>query len=278
MDVAVRQDSFYAGVPLFRGFGRLMDPALYVPLPADWTVGIADIVQSTSAIAAKQYKTVNMAGAAVIAAVTNALDHREFPFVFGGDGASFAVPPGDLALAREAMAATAAWVRDDLGLVMRVAMVPVADIRAKGFDVRVARFAPSPDVSYAMFSGGGLGWAEAAIKRGEFAITPAPAGHHSGSLRTCRVVSRKFPPRAASSCRWWSCRQAARAPAPFEAQSKASSRCPRRAPMRAGPCLPEGRACAGRPRDSISSCAPCEKDLQPSAAWFSRAGRCLPIC
>jgi hypothetical protein len=174
MDVAVRQDSFYAGVPLFRGFGRLMDPALYVPLPADWTVGIADIVQSTSAIAAKQYKTVNMAGAAVIAAVTNALDHREFPFVFGGDGASFAVPPGDLALAREAMAATAAWVRDDLGLVMRVAMVPIADIRAQGFDVRVARFAPSPDVSYAMFSGGGLGWAEAAIKRGEFAITPAP--------------------------------------------------------------------------------------------------------
>ena len=36
-----------------------------------------------------------MAGAAVIAAVTNALDGREFPFVFGGDGASFAVSPGD---------------------------------------------------------------------------------------------------------------------------------------------------------------------------------------
>ena len=117
-----------------------------------------------------------MAGAAVIAAVTNALDQREFPFVFGGDGASFAVPPADLALAREAMAATAAWVRDDLGLNMRVALVPVAEIRAKGLDIRVARFAPSKDVSYAMFSGGGLAWAEAAIKRGEFAIAPAPPG------------------------------------------------------------------------------------------------------
>ncbi|MDQ8728942.1 DUF3095 domain-containing protein [Bradyrhizobium sp. LHD-71] len=176
MDIVARQDSFYASVPVFHGFARLMDPALYVSLPDDWVVGIADIVQSTTAIAAKRYKTVNMAGAAIIAAVTNALDHREFPFVFGGDGASFAVPPGDLALARDAMAATAAWVRDDLGLVMRVALVPVADIRAKGFDVRVARFAPSPNVSYAMFSGGGLGWAEAAIKRGEFAIEPAPSG------------------------------------------------------------------------------------------------------
>jgi hypothetical protein len=176
MDDATRLDSFYANVPAFRGFERLMDPDLYVALPADWTVGIADIVQSTAAIAAKRYKAVNMAGAAIIAAVTNALEQREFPFVFGGDGASFAVAPGDLALAQEAMAATAAWVRDDLGLVMRVALVPVAAIRAKGFDIRVARFAPSNDVSYAMFSGGGLGWAEAAIKRGEFAIAPAPQG------------------------------------------------------------------------------------------------------
>ena len=108
MDIAARQDSFYASVPVFRGFARLMDPALYIRLPDDWTVGIADVVQSTAAIAAKRYKAVNMAGAAVIASVTNALDQREFPFVFGGDGASFAVPPADLALAREAMAATAA--------------------------------------------------------------------------------------------------------------------------------------------------------------------------
>src|SRR5215213_1030304 len=113
MDIAARQDSFYARVPVFRGFARLMDPELYVPLPDDWTVGVADIVQSTAAIAAKRYKAVNMAGAAVIAAVTNALHEREFPFVFGGDGASFAVAPGDVAAARDAMAATAAWVRDD---------------------------------------------------------------------------------------------------------------------------------------------------------------------
>jgi len=176
MDIATRQDSFYAGVPVFRGFARLMDPQLYLALPDDWTVGIADVVQSTAAIAAQRYKAVNMAGASVIAAVTNALDQREFPFVFGGDGASFAVPPEDLATARAAMAATATWVREDLDLVMRVAMVPVADIRAEGLDIRVARFAPSKDVSYAMFSGGGLGWAEAAIKRGEFAIEPAPPG------------------------------------------------------------------------------------------------------
>src|SRR6202051_2024952 len=113
-------DTFYGGIPVFRGFSRLMAPALYSPLPDDWTIGVADIVESTRAIAEARYKAVNMAGASVIAAVTNALDGREFPFVFGGDGASFAVSPGDLALAREALAATAGWVKEDLDLIMRV--------------------------------------------------------------------------------------------------------------------------------------------------------------
>src|SRR3979411_2905446 len=169
-------DTFYGGIPVFRGFGSLMDPAMYSPLPDDWTVGVADIVESHRAIANQRYKAVNMAGAAVIAAVTNALDGREFPFVFGGDGASFAVSPSDLARARDALAATAIWVKEDLDLVMRVALVPVAAVRAQGFDVRVARFGPSPNLSYALVSGGGLGWAETAMKRGEFAVPAAPPG------------------------------------------------------------------------------------------------------
>src|SRR6266566_7610007 len=169
-------DTFYSAIPVFRGFSSLMDPALYSPLPPDWTVGVADIVESTKAIAERRYKAVNMAGAAVIASVTNALEGHEFPFVFGGDGASFAVAPDDLPRARDALAATARWVGEDLDLVMRVALVPLSAIRAQGLDVRVARYGPSANLSYAMFSGGGLGWAEAAMKRGEFAVPAAPPG------------------------------------------------------------------------------------------------------
>src|SRR5580700_8698146 len=113
-------EAFYATVPVLRGFRSLMDPARYTPLPDDWTVGVADVVQSTKAIADKRYKAVNMAGAAVIAALTNALGGREFPFVFGGDGASFAVAPRDADVARGALAATAAWAGGELGLGLRV--------------------------------------------------------------------------------------------------------------------------------------------------------------
>ncbi|KIZ34479.1 MULTISPECIES: DUF3095 domain-containing protein [Rhodopseudomonas] len=178
MAVDGESDAFYHGIPVFHGFPSLMDPTLYSALPDGWTIGVADIVDSTKAIAAQRYKAVNMAGAAVIAAVTNALDGREFPFVFGGDGASFAVAPGDLDRARAALAATAAWVEGDLDLSMRIALVPIAAVRAQQLDVRVARYAPSPNVSYAMFAGGGLGWAEAAMKRGEFAVAMAPPGTH----------------------------------------------------------------------------------------------------
>src|SRR5690349_14432065 len=176
MSTSDGSDIFYGGIPVFRGFASLMDPDLYSPLPDDWSIGIADIVESTKAIAQARYKAVNMAGAAVIASVTNALEGREFPFVFGGDGASFAVAPRDVEVARQALAATATWVREDLGLKMRVALVPVSAIRAQGLDVRVARFGPSANLSYAMFSGGGLAWADAAMKRGEFAVAEASAG------------------------------------------------------------------------------------------------------
>jgi hypothetical protein len=176
MNMPVGSEKFYGSIPVFRGFASLMEPALYAPLPEDWSIGVADIVESTKAIAQARYKAVNLAGAAVIAAVTNALEGREFPFVFGGDGAGFAVAPDDLRRAREALAATATWVKKDLDLVMRVALVPVSAIRAQGLDVRVARFGPSPNLSYAMFSGGGFGWAETAMKRGEFAVEVAPPG------------------------------------------------------------------------------------------------------
>src|SRR5215470_17130138 len=97
-------------------------------------VGLTDVVQSTRAIRENRYKTVNMAGAAAIAALANTLKGRHFPFVFGGDGASFAVPPDAVKEARDALAATAAWVRDNLDLKLRVALVPVVSIRAQGLD------------------------------------------------------------------------------------------------------------------------------------------------
>ena len=107
-------DDFYRIAPTFRDFRLVADEFSFSPLPEDWLIGVADVEQSTKAIQDKRYKAVNMAGAAVIAAVANALGGRDFPFVFGGDGASFAVSPANAGIARQALAETATWVREDL--------------------------------------------------------------------------------------------------------------------------------------------------------------------
>jgi len=167
---------FYDRLPVFDHFSELTDPALYLPVPDDWVLGLSDIVRSTAAIRAGRYKEVNTAAAAVIAAVANRLGTSEFPFVFGGDGASFALPATQAEAAQEALSATATWVHEAFGFELRIALVPVSAIRAAGQDVRIARFAASPDVTYAMFSGGGLAWAEQRMKEGAFALPPAPPG------------------------------------------------------------------------------------------------------
>src|SRR5258708_32299701 len=89
-------DKFYGSIPVFRGFGSLMEPSLYSPLPDDWSIGVADIVESTKAIAQARYKAVNMAGAAGIAAGPKKLEGRGIPFQIGGDGASIASVRVDL--------------------------------------------------------------------------------------------------------------------------------------------------------------------------------------
>ncbi len=165
---------FYASLPVLDDFADVVRLKNYAPLPDGWTVGVADVVGSTAAIAEGRYKTVNMVGAGVIAAVANALERRPFPFVFGGDGASLAVSASDAPDAARALAAMAAFARAEFELDLRVAMIPVADIRAAGRDARVARYAASKHSVYAMFAGGGLAWFEERAKRGEYALAPAP--------------------------------------------------------------------------------------------------------
>lgn len=173
---AVREPSTPLAFPVLSRFEDIADPSVYVPIPQDWAIGVADVVNSTGAIAAGRYKTVNMAGAAVIAAVSNVLGQIHFPFIFGGDGSAFAVPPEHVPAARQALATTATFVAEEFDLELRVAVVPVASIRSAGFDIRIAEFAVSADVRYAMFSGGGLAWAEDEMKAGRFQLPKAPPG------------------------------------------------------------------------------------------------------
>jgi hypothetical protein len=172
----VSDDTFYERIPPFDRFDDVVDTARYHRLPDDWLVGASDVVNSTGAIAEGRYKAVNVVGASTIAAVYNALDGAAFPFVFGGDGAGFAVPASARAKLEPAIGAARTWAREEVGLELRAALAPVEDIRRAGHDISVARYSVAPALAYAMFAGGGMAWAEAEMKAGRYEVAPAPPG------------------------------------------------------------------------------------------------------
>jgi len=164
---------FYEELPRREKFSDLAQPESYTPLPQDWLVGCCDIVDSTGLIATGQYKTVNMIGASVISALINAMQGRAFPYVFGGDGASFAIPPTEKDKCHEVLSHLRSWVSAEFDVDLRAALLPVEWIRAEGLEVRVARHAVSSGVDYAMFNGGGLAWAEQQMKADGFSVPPS---------------------------------------------------------------------------------------------------------
>lgn len=179
---------FTRSLPVRDEFGTVLDDAAYQPAPDDWLIAVSDVVGSRKAIAAGQYKAVNMAGVAMISALMNALDTQEVPFIFGGDGSAIIFAPADRAVVEDTMARTVAWVRDDLGLSLRAALVPVSVVRQAGHDVLVQATRVSEAVNNYAFRGGGISYAEKLMKAGEHAVTPAPPGSR--------------PDLSGLSCRW----------------------------------------------------------------------------
>lgn len=181
---------FYAGLAPFTQFAAITDGRSFTPLPHDWQLVITDVRGSTRAIAEGRYKEVNMVGAASIVALLNVAGPVDIPFVFGGDGATLAIPAALLAPARAALAALQALARESFGLELRAGIVPVSDLAAAGHTVRIARLAVTEQYAQAIFSGG-LAYAERLVKdpvtAGPYLVPPAPdAGGADLSGLECR--------------------------------------------------------------------------------------------
>ena len=179
---AMGDDLLSNPLPILTDFAAAARPENYRPVPDDWVVGYSDVVGSTRAISEGRYKAVNFVGAGVVAAVSNALRRRPFPFVFGGDGASFAVAAEDAAAAADALARDRRLrqgrVRPRIARGDRSGRRgPRRRTRRQGRPLRRLQ-----GRVYAMFAGGGLTWVEERAKAGDFAVPPAPPGRASRSL------------------------------------------------------------------------------------------------
>lgn len=178
----------YHNLSSFTAINQVLDDQWFTPLPDDWQVFISDVRGSTQAIAEGRYRDVNTMGAASIASVANALGSSDFPFVFGGDGASLVVPPEHAAATGEALAGVARLAAQEFQLDLRVGSVALRTLREAGMDVQVARQELSHGRCIAAFRGGGLSFAEDLIKS-DPAYAFASSQQHHGDL-------------GGLSCRW----------------------------------------------------------------------------
>jgi hypothetical protein len=181
MSLPDEAQQFLDRVEPFSDFIGVTEPAHYRRVPGDWHVAVADVVDSTGALALGRYKDVNALGAACIVAALNAAGSNDLPYVFGGDGASIVIPPSLLPAVRRALAAVRTIAREAFDLELRVGTVPVAELDGLGAPVELARFRLAPAAELAMFAGGGLRCAEALVKRTETEATYAVREQAPGS-------------------------------------------------------------------------------------------------
>lgn len=183
--------NFYTELQAFTDFIDFTRPELYRQAPGDWLVVIADVRGSTEAIKAGHYKWVNMAGATTIAALSNVLGTSDFPFVFGGDGASALVPGDRRDDIERVLSVARAHAREAFGLELATGLIEHSELIAAGAPIGVARFLLPGGPSIACFSGGGLMLAEKWVKSGRGII-----GEHTRNKDNDADVLQGL------SCRW----------------------------------------------------------------------------
>ena len=171
-------DSFYSDLHTFSEFGTLGEDRHYTPLPSDWFVVITDVRGSTAAIAAGRYQDVNMLGAASVAVLGQLWRDNAVPFVFGGDGASILVPPSRVDAVKRELVRLGNLAQANYDLELRVGVVPMSEVTSKGLRIEVAKFAAGAAKPIAFIRGGGLSWADSAIKNQSdtYGVTDKEAG------------------------------------------------------------------------------------------------------
>lgn len=155
--------NFYTNLSLIVDFKEIFKLENYQELPEDWWVVVTDIKSSTKAIEQGRYRDINSLGGCTVAAILNVTKPTLIPYVFGGDGATFCIPPQFLSQVRTALRGCIKLAAESFDLDLRAALLPYEAIKPNA-DLLVACYAKSDNLKQAIFIGGGLNEAERQIK------------------------------------------------------------------------------------------------------------------
>ncbi|MCF6403045.1 DUF3095 domain-containing protein [Chitinophaga filiformis] len=196
--MSAHNDLFYSRLPVNRiPLSELLtEEHLFYQVPDNWHVIVTDIKGSTAVVQKGLHETVNLIATGSIVAVLNICFKANItvPFFFGGDGASFIVPP---AVKDAVMAALLLYrhnTRENFDIELRAGTVDVREIYTRGHELRITKFTSSGNFTIPILLGNGLSYAEKLIKGEEYTLPALPTGGNELDLNGMQCRWDKIKP------------------------------------------------------------------------------------
>ncbi len=175
---AINNDLFYSRLPVneIPLSDLLTEEHLFFKIPANWHVLITDVRNSTAAIQGGLHETINLVATGSIVAVLNIAYKSKLtvPFFFGGDGATFIIPPSLLDTIIHALLQHKENTRINFNLDLRVGHVPVAEIYEQEHALNISKLKTSEMFAIPVLLGDGLTYAEKKIKGPDYMLATLP--------------------------------------------------------------------------------------------------------
>jgi hypothetical protein len=151
----------------------LSEEHLFYRVPENWHIVITDVRGSSQAVARGLHETVNLVATGSIVAVLNIAAKHSFtiPYFFGGDGATFIVPPSILEEVLRSLTVHRNNTLNSFSLDLRVGCVPVSDAYARGHGLMISKLRASNTFVIPVILGEGLSFAEKIIKKDDYALS-----------------------------------------------------------------------------------------------------------
>ncbi len=147
----------------------IRNESAFQPVPNNWYVVVADVLNSTVAVKNGLHHKVNLAATGSVVAVMNTvqtkLQNSSIPYFFGGDGATFIVPSSLASEVSEALENYSQHVQKNLQLTLRTGMLKAEEIRNAGYSLKIVKSQLNKYLTIPVILGNGLQYAESHIKK-----------------------------------------------------------------------------------------------------------------
>ena len=194
----MQSSTFYSDLPAssMSVNDLLVSESFFHAIPADWSVIVTDIKNSSDAVSNGLSQIVNLVATGSIIAVLNITKEEGFdiPFFFGGDGATLIVPDVVLGRCHDTLNQHQRNVNQEFSMHLRVGSMPISEIYKKGYILKLAKVVRNPLFSIPIVLGNGLSYAESVVKSKENLISAHHETNSDLNLDGMECKWNKIPP------------------------------------------------------------------------------------